>query len=72
MESISNNRVQNNTMRHQYRVLTAEEKDTMQSIKDAGLVFSEILDKLDNTPESKIAKIRIQEAVMWAVKSVTQ
>jgi hypothetical protein len=44
----------------------------MQDIKDIGLEFSDLLDTLEGSREISIAKTKIEEAVMWAVKSITK
>ena len=69
--STSDERTVNNTMRHAYRVLSDAEKANMQSIKDEGLRFHELVSGLGNSRELSIAKTKIEEAVMWAVKHVT-
>ena len=84
VESTSDERTVNNLMRHQYRVLTDEEKVQMQAIKDRGLQFVEYLHLIGETPpmlggspagqssrELSVAQTKIEEAVMWAVKHVT-
>jgi hypothetical protein len=72
VESTSDQRTVNNTMRHAYRVLSDEEKAQMQSVKDAGLNFHSLVESLGNSRETSIAKTKIEEAVMWAVKSITK
>ena len=72
IDSTSDERVVNNVMRHEYRVLSAAEKAAMQSLKDDGLAFWEKLDKLGASRELSIAKTKIEEAVMWAVKHLTK
>lgn len=69
--STSDQRTSNNTVRHQYRTLSEEEKTKMLTIKDKGLELIEYID--DNVPgrEGALAKTRIEEAVMWAVKGIT-
>ena len=70
--SESDGRTVNNTMRHQYRVLTEGEKAAMLRIKDLGLQFLTAID--DCVPqgrEASIAKTKIEEAVLWAVKGLT-
>lgn len=69
--STSDDRTVNNTMRHAYRVLTDEEKASMQTIKDAGLAFHGQIAALGNSREVSIAKTKVEEAVMWAVKHIT-
>lgn len=72
VHSTSDNRVVNNVMRHEYKVLSAEEKAQMQSIKDIGLEFHTLLDTLPPSRELSLAKTKIEEAVMWAVKHITK
>lgn len=71
INSTSDERTVNNVMRHGYRVLTEEEKAQMQRIKDDGLAFWEMLDGIGASRELSLAKTKIEEAVMWAVKHVT-
>jgi len=71
VSSTSDQRIVNNVMRHGYRVLTDEEKASMQKIKDDGLAFHEHLTSLGNSRELSLAKTKIEEAVMWAVKHLT-
>ena len=70
-DSTSDQRVINNTMRHAYRVLTDDEKASMQAIKDEGLRFYEMICDIGTSREISIAKTKIEEAVMWAVKHIT-
>ena len=65
-------RTANNIMRHQYRVLTDDEKAMMVRIKDWGANGLNVI--MDCTPpgrERSLAITRIEEAVMWAVKGLT-
>jgi hypothetical protein len=71
IDSTSDDRIVNNTMRHQYRVLTDLEKERMATIKDMGLAFVQLMDLMGSTRELSIAKTKMEEAVMWAVKHVT-
>lgn len=84
VSSASDARTVNNLMRHQYRVLTEDEKEQMIDVKDAGLAFVRLLHGIGGTPEIlqdspagqasrelSIAQTKIEEAVMWAVKHVT-
>lgn len=65
-------RTVNNTVRHQYRVLTDPEKAAMLAVKDAGLAFLETLDKHCHPGrETALAKTNAEQAVMWAVKGIT-
>lgn len=72
VDSTSDERTVNNVMRHEYRVLTDGEKQLMGVIKDTGLIFLQLLDKLEPSREVSIAKTKIEEAVMWAVKALTK
>jgi len=71
VSSISDDRTINNVMRHAYRVLTNEEKAAMQRIKDDGLAFHDFIGSLGQSRELSLAKTKIEEAVMWAVKHLT-
>lgn len=74
VHATSDERVVNNVMRHEYRVLTEDEKQQMQAIKDKGLAFHGLVATLPGAPsrEVSLAQTRIEEAVMWAVKSITK
>lgn len=72
VSSTSDERVVNNTMRHAYRVLTDDEKASMQKIKDDGLALHDLVAGLGTSRELSIAKTKIEEAVMWAVKHITK
>lgn len=71
MDSSSDERTRNNVVRHEYRVLTDEEKATMKDLKDMGLAFIERCTAIGNSRELSLAKTKMEEAVMWAVKHVT-
>lgn len=71
VHSTSDARSVNNTMRHQYRVLSEAEKANMQTIKDMGLAFHEFISGIGNSREISLAKTKVEEAVMWAVKHIT-
>jgi hypothetical protein len=71
VESTSDERTVNNVMRHQYRVLSQDEKEKMQKVKDMGLEFWNLIDSLGTSRELSNAKTRIEEAVMWGVKHLT-
>ena len=72
VHSTSDERVVNNVMRHAYRVLSDDEKRQMQAIKDHGLSFFELVDGIGQSREMSLAKTKIEEAVMWAVKHITK
>lgn len=72
MESTSDERIVNNVLRHEYKILSPEEKLAMKAVKDQGLAFLETLDKyVFSGREKSLAITKIEEAVMWAVKSIT-
>lgn len=72
VDSTSDDRTKNNVMRHEYRVLDEKEKFTMKQIKDHGLEFLEYIENIGQSRELSLAKTKIEEAVMWAVKHVTK
>lgn len=72
VDSAADNRTANNTMRHQYKILTEAEKAQMVKIKDMGLMFDVFINTLPSKREYSIAKTKMEEAVMWAVKGLTQ
>ncbi len=71
--SDSNERTVNNDLRHQYRVLSDEEKRGMVNLKDIGAAFLNAIN-LHVPPgrEASLAKTKVEEAVMWAVKGLTR
>jgi hypothetical protein len=68
----SDKRVVNNAVRHQYRVLTDDEKYGMVNLKDIGVGLINAI-KLHVPPgrEASLAITKVEEAVMWAVKGLT-
>jgi ClpP class serine protease len=71
VDSASDDRTANNTMRHQYRALSDDEKAMMQRLKDEGLAFHDTVSSVGQSRELSLAKTKIEEAVMWAVKHIT-
>jgi len=71
VRSESDERTTNNAVRHQYRVLSEQEKADMVNIKDAGLAFLKMLDRFPKSREMSIARTKMEEAVMWSVKGIT-
>lgn len=61
MDSGSDQRVTNNVMRHEYRALSENE-----------LQFHQLCDSMGQSRELSLAKTKIEEAVMWAVKHLTK
>lgn len=69
--SESDARTVNNTVRHNYRVLTDAEKARMVEIKDLGAAFLALIDDTGTGREYSLAKTKVEEAVMWSVKGLT-
>jgi len=61
-----------NIMRHASRELSDHEHDTINLVKDQGLAFWMILNGMESSRELSLAKTKIEEAVMWAVKHITR
>jgi len=70
--SEGDDRVRNNVVRHEYRVLLDHEKAQMQRLKDKGLAFIEECEAAGKSRELSLAVTKVEEAVMWGVKSVTR
>lgn len=72
VDSTSDARTVNNVMRHAYRVLTDDEKATMQAIEDKGLELHALIESVGKSRELSLALTKTEEAVMWAVKHITR
>lgn len=72
VSSTGDGRTANNIMRHEYRVLSDAEKRAMLNIKDAGVGFVTMCDSIGTSRELSLAKTKMEEAVMWAVKHITK
>lgn len=72
VESTSDDRTANNVMRQEYRTLTDAEKRSMKLVKDAGADFLDLVEGMGSSRETALAKTKIEEAVMWAVKHITR
>lgn len=71
IDSTSDARAVNNVMRHEYRVLSDDEKAQMKAIKDKGLELHDLIESIGGSRELSLAKTKTEEAVMWAVKHIT-
>lgn len=71
VDSTSDDRTINNVMRHEYKILTDEEKAAMQKVKDMGLELHTFIKSLGVGRELSLAATKIEEAVMWTVKHIT-
>lgn len=65
-------RTVNNTVRHQYRVLSDAEKQQMLDLKDLGAAFIAKCQEIGMSREMSLAVTNAEQAVMWAVKHVTK
>ena len=72
VDSTSDDRTVNNVMRHEYRVLSDEEKVIMKKIKDDALAFWTYIESLGVSRELSVAKTKIEESVMWTIKHLTR
>jgi hypothetical protein len=72
LDSTSDRRVENNVLRHEYRVLSDYEKEQMRRVKDLGGEMLAYVTQLGNSRETALAKTKIEEAVMWATKHITR
>jgi len=71
VDGTSDDRTINNTMRHEYKVLSDKEKSQMQLVKDKGLEFYNLCESLGDSREISLSKTKVEESVMWAVKHIT-
>ena len=58
-------------MRSEYRELADFEKRQMAEVKKRGNYFIEYLRTLDSSAANDLAQVKLEEAVMWAVKGIT-
>ena len=72
VDSASDARTANNAVRHQYRVLTDEEKAQMVALKDIGAAFIAKCQEIGGSREMSLAITNAEQAVMWAVKHITK
>ena len=78
VNSTSDARVVNNSARQQYRVLEEHEKAAVDDIKGLGEQFLLALDDCETflgdtaRREIALARTKVEEAVMWAVKGITK
>lgn len=80
VDSTSDQRTANNTVRHTYRVLSDAEKEQMQAIKDMGAAFIAKLHEIGGTAiggdrfasrDLSLANTHAEDAVMRAVRHIT-
>ena len=74
-ESTDDARAASQPMRHQYRVLSDGEKSRVADLKDRGEdLLASIGDAGSEGADPRalaVARTKVEEAVMWAVKAVT-
>jgi len=58
-------------LRREYRTLTPQEQANLRAIKDQGEVLLALIAKTPPSREASIARTKVEEAVMWAVKHIT-
>ena len=63
--------------RKKYRELSDDEKEAVSLIKDQGANFIATIEGIENVSgggarEYALARTKIEEAVMWAVKGITK
>lgn len=75
-DSTDDRRWKNNSVLHTYRTLDEGEKADMAALKDAGADFLLRIDTVatrkGDSRELEVARQKVEEAVMWAVKHVTK
>ncbi|KPN64681.1 hypothetical protein SAMN04488527_1627 [Aliiroseovarius crassostreae] len=71
INSTDDARADNSPMRHSYRVLSDEEKQLVEEIKDKGQALLDLINRCGGSRELSLARTKTEEAVMWAVKHVT-
>ena len=80
VKSESDDRTVNNGARHEYRVLTDDEKAQMVKVKDLGQSFISLLHEIGGTDpegdrfasrELSLANTHAEDAIMRAVRHVT-
>lgn len=80
VDATSDGRTVNNTHRHNYRILSDDEKRQVQQLKDMGAAFTAKLHELGGTDPAgdrfasrdlSLANTHAEDAVMRAVRHVT-
>ncbi|GAB4358292.1 MAG: hypothetical protein Kow0026_19100 [Oricola sp.] len=68
---MKNEKASNDRVGMYYRTLSDTESAMVFRIKEQGQEFIELIDSLGESDETRRAKARIEEAVMWSVKHVS-
>lgn len=58
--------------RNQYRELSDTEKSLVESIKNQATALYLMINSMPAGREQSLAKTKLEESVMWAVKGITQ
>lgn len=61
----------NDVFRKAYRQLNSDEALTLEGIKNTATVLYDCFDRIPPSREASLAKTKLEEAVMWAVKGLT-
>ncbi len=81
VDSTSDDRTVNNAMRHNYRILSEDEKQKIVKVKDLGAEFVALLHEIgDSNPQGayfgsrnlSLANTHIEDAVMRVVRHITE
>lgn len=71
VDSTSDDRTANNVVRHNYRILSEEEKLQLKEVKDIAADFISACTRTGRSRELSLAITRMEEATFWAVKHIT-
>jgi len=59
-------------IRPTYKELSDDQKTKVAQLKEAGVAFHQLISSCPASRESSLAKTKLEESVMWAVKGVTK
>ena len=60
-----------NTFRKEYRPLSDEQKQLVNSVKDTAELLMRVFDLCPQNRELALARTKLEESVMWCVKAIT-
>lgn len=58
--------------RKEYREISESEKSSIENIKERAEALYELLNAFPTNRESALSVTKLEEAVMWAIKSITR